>query len=153
MVITKTDALRDTAVGAELDDSPDKRREWLERHGLSDAVHDLGDFGVEVGYFASGLDGLSVSGEPGQDKILEILDWCSSPESAVAKRLSPVFSRLVGSNARKPQPSKEKEKEKEKERKIPLSYRVGRLVLFGGQMAAVVAVPLLVLAFLDWLGL
>jgi hypothetical protein len=144
-VITKVDALRTTTVGERLGRSPDDRRAWLESLGLSPTLEVLNGFGAEVKFFASGLDGISGSGqkEPGQDEILE---WCATPESATARRLSPVFSRLVGSNTRKPWPPGTK-------RKIPLSYQVGRLVLFGGQVAAAAIVPLLALAFIDWLGL
>jgi Double-GTPase 2 len=145
VVITKVDALRTTTVGERLGRSPDDRRAWLESLGLSPTLEVLNGFGAEVKFFASGLDGISGSGqkEPGQDEILE---WCATPESATARRLSPVFSRLVGSNTRKPWPPGTK-------RKIPLSYQVGRLVLFGGQVAAAAIVPLLALAFIDWLGL
>jgi Double-GTPase 2 len=146
VVITKVDALRETAVGQRLGRSPDDRRAWLDSLGLSPTLDVLNGFGAEVKFFASGLDGISGSGqaEPGQEEILE---WCATPESAAARRLSPVFSRLVGSNARKPRPSKGKK------RAVPLSYQIARLVLLGGQVAAVATVPLLVLAFLDWLGL
>lgn len=145
VVITKTDALRDTTVGSDLGRSPEARREWLERQGLSDTLGVLNEFGVDVKYFASGLDGLSDpnSREPDQERILE---WCASPESAVARRLSPVISRLMGSNVRNPWPVGIK-------RTVPLSYQVGRLILFSGQVAAVATVPLLMLTFLNWLGL
>jgi hypothetical protein len=146
VVITKVDALRTTTVGERLGRSPDDRRAWLESLGLSPTLEVLNGFGAEVRFFASGLDGISNSSqaEPGQEEILE---WCATPESAAARRLSPVFSRLVGSNARKPRPSGGRK------RAIPLSYQVARLVLLAGQVAAVATVPLLVLAFLDWLGL
>jgi double-GTPase-like protein len=145
VVITKVDALRETTVGERLGRSPDDRRAWLERLGLSPTLEVLNGFGTEVKFFASGLGGISGSGqaEPGQEEILE---WCATPGSVAARRLSRFFSRLVGSNARKPRRSTGKK------RKIPSSYQVGRLILLAGQVAAVATVPLLVLAFIDWLG-
>lgn len=153
VVITKADALRETSIGQKLGRSPDDRRNWLKDLDLSPMLKVLSRFGAEVKFFASGLAGISGSGqtEPGQDEILE---WCASPENVAARRLSPVFSRLVGSNPRRPRPPRPKDKEKKKKKRaIPLSYQAGRVILLGGQVAAVVSVPLLVLAFLGWLGM
>jgi hypothetical protein len=126
LVVTKTDAVQDTAVGSTL--NAENVEKWLADIGLEGVLRILKNHAASIHCFASGLDA-------SDDQLTSIVDWCIGGLESKKTRPLPVLARLAGGRGRIPW------RPRGEGRETSLANRLWRLASLSTQIAAAVLVP------------